>query len=729
MKIVTYIESAYGWITSLSPTSITLYGVMIAIFAGLWQILVNKSLFEIVRSTYLAVKRRMAKFTVQEINVERIHNVPRHDDITGREKLKSSITKALLNAKSPVLIKGGPGAGKTAICNLIGHEIFEKYEHKFDYIFYCTAKANPITLEEFCNKIAQFFGEQNILSLQEIDAKKDAVFHQLFLRKVVIIIDNFEAISDLDLIDFVFMLPAEVPILISSRSLIPERICDIQKVSPLNKESSLTLFEKELIRVGIPPDDLSHEGGSLSKMMELTDGNPLAIKWSVGRLSQGISMASVCERLASAKGSVFEAMFMDTWKNLSNGAKNGLLMCAVLGEDVDSRIISNALTKKKINGEDECATLVRVGLLDVVRNSRMSKLRYTLHPLARSFAKSKYEELSQKDSELLNPLGIAIKDHFKDRRLLQMGRQEYDSLEQEISNILHWYSAAKNISSSEKIFVEIAFLSNVLMWTKGYWEERKSVCLNAANLSKKMGDGINQGRLLSFVGIVFLWQGHIDKAEKYAEQTKSAFTIGSALDNSLSYRLEGLVFYKAGLISKSLRNMMGVLETMNDVKDSDVENIRYFSDWPCDGEKGWKSGEVAITQEIGIMYVDSKNFTDAEVWCLKSLRLAEEIGDIEGASIALSNYGRALQLTDRTDDAIETFLDGLNRAKQVGRKSTEGRCYLGLAQAYLQSKHNRLARDNALIAIDIFSKLGMKNETSQAQEIIEKTKGNSILWA
>jgi tetratricopeptide (TPR) repeat protein len=713
-------SNIFDYLPSLTVWQITIAGLMIAFVVALWRIFLNRSILDIVQSSWKHIQVLRNNRNRSSVAVHRKNNVPRHDDLIGRDGFVNSTKKNLLKSKLPILIKGGAGVGKTAICNIIGKMVFDENEGRFDFVFYCTAKAKPLTLEIFCNKVAQFFGELSISSIDDIDEKRDAVFNLLFSKRLVLLVDNFEAIHDQDLVSFIFSLPSDIPVLLTSRSLIPDQSCQVREIHPLTKSDALELFRRELQRVGLPTEDMTDRSESLDLLMGAIDGNPLAIKWVVGRLSLGHSINSVYKRISSAEGEMFEIMFLDTWINLNERSRLALLMCSILEADVNTKIISMALRGSSTDTENDAATLVQVGLADIIRGVEIGGERFTLHPLARSFALAKYEELGSDKAILLRSLGVAIQEYFQERRLLQKGRIYYDALEYEIQNVMAWFAASSEHKELWDLCANVTVATNVVMWTKGYWEERKTMCLSAANQAVQTNNKILSGHLLSFVGIVYLWQGKVQEAEKFAEKTKVAVSKGTALDNALALRLEGLVFFKAGLVEKALRNMMIVLEAFSDAKTSEQESIRIFADWPCAGEQGWRTGEVALTQEIGLMYVQSGNFKEAKDWCQKSFQLAESIGDIEGASIALGNYGRAFQLIGEHRNAIQVFEDGLERAKLAGRKSTEGRCNLGLAQSVSKNGRIRVASKHAEVAFEIFQKLGMDEEALESKTFIKK---------
>ncbi len=196
----------------------------------------------------------------------------------------------------------------------------------------------------------------------------------------------------------------------------------------------------------------------------------------------------------------------------------------------------------------------------------------------------------------------------------------------------------------------------------------------------------------------------------------------SALDFALARRLQGLVLHKVGLTGAALRNMLDVLDCIRESKGQEQEAVRIIADWPCKGPSGWRSGEVAITQEIGLMYIESGEYDTSTLWSKRSLALANSIGDVEGASIALSNHGKALYYSKKYIEAITTFKDGLSRAISVGRKSTEGRCLLGLAQAYAYVGEVTKSRKNALLSEEIFRQLGMSIEHKEALSLlVDKT--------
>lgn len=154
--------------------------------------------------------------------------------------------------------------------------------------------------------------------------------------------------------------------------------------------------------------------------------------------------------------------------------------------------------------------------------------------------------------------------------------------------------------------------------------------------------------------------------------------------------------------------MLTVLDAVRELNPKSLqarETGRLYADWVCPGPEGYRTGEVALTQEIGIMYTDRDQQAEAVYWLDKSGAIAAVIGDDEGASIALSHKGRA-QARRAPSEARDAFTRGLELARSVGRLSTEGRCLLGLAS--LGSGEE--ARRDLQAAASIFTRLGMSSE-------------------
>ena len=199
---------------------------------------------------------------------------------------------------------------------------------------------------------------------------------------------------------------------------------------------------------------------------------------------------------------------------------------------------------------------------------------------------------------------------------------------------------------------------------------------------------------------------------------------GQDLDIALAKRMNALAQNDPGHTDEAIADMKQVLDVIQhaDYSDEPVrEKLRFFADWICPGENGYRSSEVAVRQDIGITCGEHGRLDEAAHWLEHASNLSREINDNEGAAISLSHLGRVLAPTSPAR-ARQSFEDGLRLARSVGRRSTEGRCLLGLAGLEAGSGNAQAAILHSKAALDIFIRLGMDAEARQSSAVLESAR-------
>jgi nucleoside phosphorylase/tetratricopeptide (TPR) repeat protein len=241
--------------------------------------------------------------------------LPQQPYFFGREKELVTIADALSpDSRSwGALIDGPGGIGKTALAIRVGH--LAPDEHFSDKIF-LSAKKRELTpageqpLEDFAlpnyidllSELARELGEEDIARTPP-NERANAVRRALAGKNALIIIDNVETFPEQEhvrLYQFLSRLPAGCKAIVTSRrrSDIDARVIRLDRLS---LSESLELME-ELAKIN------RHLAGASEKerrdLYEMTQGNPLLIKWTVGQLNRASSkcrtITEACEFLKSA---------------------------------------------------------------------------------------------------------------------------------------------------------------------------------------------------------------------------------------------------------------------------------------------------------------------------------------------------------------------------------------------------------------------------------------------
>ena len=651
-------------------------------------------------------------------------NLPSQPLLIGRG---ADVTAAVLRLNSgdaqTLHVKGPAGIGKSAFALSVAAEYMSMDTEL--HAFLISAKTKEITVDSLADSIGRFFGVPAIESAPDVEAKAVILHRILGDNALLLILDNVESVA-MEVLQFAIALPENVITIRTSRTSPPEHDGSVVfELRPLSERAQRELMASELFRLGLGALQ-DYPQDQVSQILELAGGNPLAIKWATGRLSLGISIHSVVKRLRRGDADLFENLFADNWTELTTESRGALMCTAMQGFTVGEDVLFPQIGLSPESSEAAVAQLVKLGLLEYTADPLVpGKWRYGLHPLARLFAQRKLQEDTARRAELYLAVLASLTSFFESRSLKQLGDTEYERLETELDSVdttLRWLmnreiedDPAHGIS---KAALKLINACSVILWSRGYWERRVTQAAFAVEIAEEGGYEFQATRSAATAGIVRYWQGRTEEAEQWADVAMGHVDrLGSSIEQGLPRRLRALLLHRKGFTGPAMAEMLTVLDSVREINVESVqsrETARLYADWVCTGEHGYRAGEVALTQEIGIMYIDRDEVDEAVYWLEKSRGIAESIGDDEGAAIARSHKGRALLSSDPVGSIAE-FEAGLALARSVGRLSTEGRCLLGLATIGPQdgrASHLGQARS-------IFARLGMSAEIRLCDEVEE----------
>lgn len=643
------------------------------------------------------------------------NNLPSSIPLIGRKDLLQQLCDSIdKNTLTMILGTGGIGKSTLAIEAAKRYYLTKKKRHfHFDAIIWISAKNDNISYSDFLDTAARVLEYTGILQITDIE-QKAAEVEQLFQKKhILLIVDNYETISDHRISDFIQRVCDHDRVVITTRE---NKDWDIAfKVIPVDKleaREGIALIKSEYQKRNLNFKEVSPEAVNL--ILKVTDGSPLAIKWAIGQIATTkLPLERVIALLENGKGDIFEKMFSTSWNSLDENCCKLLYILLFFSPSASRDALFWSSGLDEADFDVSLGKLNALSLLEVTGANDLNQ-HYALHALTRSFVAAKLA-LSQIEDICLYEGVLDYYRVFCKEKGIEGTQKAYDALEAELTNILkivEWASGRNG--NYESALLEIIGGISVFLWSRGYWTHRINMSKLAVELALKLGDYRQAVLHHYYWGIVQFWQGNrngtnncIQACEKYLENIQ---------DNTcaaLVLRLKALM--NMDNYEQSVADFTTVLQVLD---RSASDDIRLFADWRSQSEEGYKSGIVAIYQEIGITYNRNKKYDEAIIWLNKSLTLAEAIGDIEGQSVSLSHLGFSyIGLSDYAK-ARSLCKKGLELALIVNRKSTIGRCYQALAISESARKRNHQASKYASKAGLMFNKLGMISEAADVRKYI-----------
>jgi len=326
------------------------------------------------------------------------HNLPPRSEFIGRESEKARVHEALRSRSYLVSIDGIGGIGKTSLALEVAHECLRASKREgpadgiaaFNGIIWTTAKDRDLTLNALLDTIARTL-EYPGIAQQPLEEKRLAVRKLLQAKPYLLIVDNFETITDDSVRDFLIELPEPSKTLLTTRE---QKLRQVRAISlkGLTESEALALIRNEGKRLGLA--SLEHaEGWVLLHLYQATGGTPLAIKWAVGQIKQkGQSLDTVLASLHEARGSIFDSIFTRSWALLSASARQVLIVTPIFATSASREGIEATSDVHHFVLDEALGQLVEMSLVDATDELDLTRRRYSIHPLTRAFATSKVRQ-------------------------------------------------------------------------------------------------------------------------------------------------------------------------------------------------------------------------------------------------------------------------------------------------------------------------------------------------
>jgi len=372
-----------------------------------------------------------------------LHNLPHRGDFIGREKEKRQVHEALKSRSYIVMIDGIGGIGKTSLALQVLHECLETSQNSepatndvqtFDAFIWTSAKDHELTINDVLDTIARTLEYPALTQLALADEQHE-IIKRLQEKPCLLIVDNFETITDDGVGEFLRKLPEPSKCLVTSRV---QNLRQAHAVSlrGMEKEEALMLIKNEGRRLGINLDVLVEDKQNFQRLYEATGGAPLAIRWSIGQIKQrGQSIDGVLNSLHGARGDIFEFIFKRAWSLLSDSSIKILMVMPIFASSASKAAIEAASDVHNWELDEGLGQLVELWLLEANDKLEESKRRYSLHPLTRAFAQSRLSEYS----DLERQARTRLSEFFESFAMAAGGDrytwERYDEIEDEKDNI------------------------------------------------------------------------------------------------------------------------------------------------------------------------------------------------------------------------------------------------------------------------------------------------------
>lgn len=628
---------------------------------------------------------------------------PTYSQFVMRRQVYDEVLDGLRQRSSVVLIASLGGMGKTSLAREIAtHCLGEDTElPRFDAAVWISDKDRPGTtnLSVVFDEIARTLDYPGLIQFAYED-KRYEVEQLLRHQKVLLVVDNFETITDDALLDWLLRLPEPSKAIITTR----EYRREFRSSWPIDlsgmTEAEAQALVGERLRV-LRIERLVDDPAQLAPLIAATGGNPKAIELALGVIKyERRPLQQVVDDLYAARGALFDDLFARAWTLLDEPARQVLLALTLFPSSASYAALSATADVHSFAFDRAVDRLADLALLDVQQVSLHNLPRYALHPLVRAFAQVKLGERGRFETgargrwvEWYRQLASQVGFCWDDLRRLEQLDSEHETLHAAI----RWTFENQRYADALHLIEGIRYYYNV----RGLWDERLTINLMRADAARQLGDHGNEVLALAHHVEVRSKQGNIDEATSYLARLEA---IAQAPDLPAEVVFE--VQHALALYARA----RGELTTARQIWQQLLELSTQLGGQKYTVNRRWlatclyQQGELAEAQRLFRESLeDSSRIGDQRSVIGNTLKLVAidlDRGNTAGVEAALADCrAMAEQLQDR------------RRLGEVHRLS---------ARLHTLRGDHAAARVDLVAAIDLFERLGMRRELEEARGTLDQ---------
>ncbi|MDP9313261.1 MAG: NB-ARC domain-containing protein [Chloroflexota bacterium] len=623
---------------------------------------------------------------------------PSYSHFVMRTDAFADVLDGLKQRSAVVLVVGLGGTGKTSLARELAMYCLadQGAPHQFEAIVWVSDKDHPGTtnLSNVLDEIARTLDYPGFLQFM-YEEKRREVEQLLKRRKVLLVVDNFETITDGALLTWLLRLPEPSKALVTSRekhrALWGSWLVELRGMSEHEAE---VLINQRLraLRLNVPTDSAS----LFAPLIAATGGNPKALEIALGLIKhEHRIMQQVVDDLYVARGDLFDDLFNRSWRLLDEMSRRVVLAMTFFPSTASSRALQAVADAPTFAFDRSVERLSDLALLDVHHADVMSPPRFALHPLVRAFIRARLAEYpesvaSARDRWVRWYCQVAAEVGFcwDNLQRLELLDAEHETLQA----VIHWTFEHQCYAETIQLIEGIRYYYNV----RGLWDGRLTINLLRAESARRLGDRMNETLALAHHVAILSKQGNLDEAQQYVAHLHDTIQVTDLPDEVVFERQHALALYARAhndlaTAQQYWRQLLELSTLLGGQKL--VVNRRWLA--TCLFEQG-------KLDEARQLYVESLD---------DALRIGDQ-RSISGNTIKLA----AIDLVQGNIERAEELLRACNTtAEQHHDWRRMGETQRLLARVHILRNDRSAARGALGIAMDLFERMGMRREFAETQ--------------
>jgi tetratricopeptide (TPR) repeat protein len=621
------------------------------------------------------------------------HNLPAptYSQFVMRQQVYDEVLDGLRQRSAVVLMASLGGMGKTSLAREVAARCLsgDATMPEVDAVVWLSDKDRPGTtnLTVVLNEIARTLDYPGLTQLA-YDEKRHEVEQLLRRQVVLVIIDNFETITDDALLHWLLRLPEPSKAIITTR----EYRRELRSSWPIDLGGMDQAEARQLIAErmrALKIERLIDDPAQLDPLIRATGGNPKAIELAIGLIKyERRPLPQVIDDLHGARGALFEDLFTRTWLLLDAAARHVLLALTLFPASASHAALGATAGQPELAFDRAVDLLADLSLIDVQHIHVQSRPRYALHPLVRAFARSKLAEEAGFEAqarerwlEWYGQLAEQVGFRWDDLGQLALLDPEHETMHE----VILWSFQNQRYAATIQLIEGVRYYYNV----RGLWDDRLSINLLRADAARRIGDRSNEALALAHHLEIRSKQGYLDDAARYHAQLEAIAGTPDLPDDTVFEIQHALALYARACkdlatAEQIWRRLLALSERLGGQKY--IINRRWLA--TCLYQRG--------------------DLTTAQQLYRESLQDARRIGDQRSA---VGNILKLAAIDIKLGNLVDaqSALDGCRTtAEQFQDRRRLGELHRLMAHLHILRGDVPAARAALSISRDLFERLGMR---------------------
>ncbi|NJN68460.1 MAG: ATP-binding protein [Chloroflexaceae bacterium] len=602
------------------------------------------------------------------------------------------------------VIDGSSGSGKSALALKVAHEARKR--NWFDaYLFaaaptpWCSPDDHPspplapTALDALVRQTAFLLGKEHILRMTSAIERRGSLLEALRDRRVLLVWDNLEVLSDDDharITEFLNALPAPNKAVVTSNRPMGNNSHHLT-LTPISQMECLDLMNqagRRYLRIAaeLARSDMSHRLG----LYEAAAGNPALIHGALGLAAQkGYTLSQAVDflRKGSTTPDPHAFLFARIVCTLNRANQNLLTTLAAFQNPAPTHQIAQATGWTEADIHLALEPLLALSLAHDLRGGY-----YGLPPRIRHYTCAALGGRNATLRAILEPLTLDPTPH---RNVLlawvtyahqhggtSKNSQAFPQLEAEWPNLEWAITTLRDLAGipisgsgpvpgsgslqdphAARLLHDIANALRSFLRSAGYWDEWERLSTWAYHAARSLGDWHHAGWRAYDVAFVHWNRTETDQAAVWADRMLQAVHQGSnRRDHVIAIRLKGLVAEQRGDLARAAAFYTEALITCRELPD--------------------KPDEASILNDLGEISLRQRNYDRAEVCYKQALAIAEKASDKESQAVFSGNLGNLFLVRGNLADAQRWYTHERTLAHEVGRHDLVSRAQSGLSLVF-----------------------------------------------